>query len=150
MGRVGASFQVARFVNDQDSIGIGHGRWRLFQQLAAPGIHRCFVPIRFRQEPLQALGPRFVGPIAGRRVGQPGQRLVALGRQQQTFQVAPEAFALVPFREQRVEDLGKRFEPAGGGPGYASLGHRAPPLPGLPQLFSRVNKLPVALARGSD
>ena len=74
------------------------------------------------EEPLQGLDGRLLGADDRFGVGECGERLIALSRQEESFQIAAEGLALVALAEQVVELLGIGFQQTGG------RGITAPPL----------------------
>jgi len=96
-------FAGASLVDDEDAGGVRGRLGALQQDLEPAPVDGLGVPAGFREEPLQALGLLVLRP--GRRlgVGQSGEGLVALGRKQQAFEVAAEAFALGTSAEEVVE-----------------------------------------------
>lgn len=126
-----APFTVAVLVYYQDALPVGRGLRVRPQQLdPAAVVHGPRVPPRLRQEPLQTL--HFLTLCSDYRlgVGKRRERLVALGRKQEPFEVAPKAPALSASPEKIIEAGGIPFERAGSGGYGRSFGHlRTPPPP---------------------
>src|SRR5215203_4201937 len=72
-------------------------------ELEATFVDLLRIPPRFRKEPLQALCFLSLGTCHGFGISKSGQSLVAFGRQEQTFQVAPERVALGAGAEDGIE-----------------------------------------------
>src|SRR5215211_1249674 len=93
---------LTMLVYDQNALLARSTRALLEHELQPTRVDLHRVPPRFRKELLQAL--RFLTLRSHNRlgVGQGSERLVALGRQQQTLQVTPESVALGAGAEKIV------------------------------------------------
>ena len=109
------------------------------------------IPTGFGEEPLQALLLPSLRPRDGLRVGERGQGLVALRREQQPLQVAPAAVTLGASTEEAVEADDVLFEGAGDGETGSLLVMAAPPYATIgTRPRSYFNKLPVAGLEASE
>ena len=124
MGGLGAGLAVAGVVNDQHPPLVRAGRRVAQQQRQAALIDLLVVPGRFRQEPLQLLHGRMLGPDDRFGAGQGGQGLAALAWQQQHLQIGTQATALGEPGKQGVELGGVVLQGAGCGWAGQPLGHR--------------------------
>src|SRR5215204_5632186 len=99
-------------------------------ELEATFVDLLRIPPRFRKEPLQALCFLSLGTCHGFGISKSGQSLVAFGRQEQTFQVAPERVALGAGAEEVIEALGIVFEWSRSRTYWVASGHgETPPQP---------------------
>ena len=114
-------------------------RHRIGTQPGNPALVHCRgIPGGLREEPLQALRLRMLRTNDWFGVGKGGQGLVALGRQQETFQVAAKAIALIPLRKEGVERVAVRFQGTRGGRNGEALRHNCISSPlVLPLLLSQ-------------
>src|SRR5215210_600113 len=108
-------FSVAGLVYDQ-SARFDRSRLGVFQhQLYPAPVDRLRLPAGLREEPLQALGLLALGSAHRSCVCQGRKRLVALLGQQETFEIAAEAFALSAVGEKIVESSGVILQRTGSG-----------------------------------
>jgi hypothetical protein len=114
VGGVGPRLAVAGVVDDQHARGVGRRRRVGQQQLQPPRVDRRAVPGGLREEVLQLLGGRVLGPDHRLRPGEGGERLVPLPWQEQALQVDPEGPALGQRAEAGVELPGVRLQRPGG------------------------------------
>ena len=113
------------------------------QLLDPPRVERLGLPGRLGEEPLQALRRRGLRPEVRLGPRQPGQRLVALARQEQPVQIVAEGATLGQAREAVVElpDVGLQRDRCGR-TGY-SAGHGGTSLPYRRTSHASPNKLPI-------
>ncbi len=126
---------VAGLIDGQNTSSSGRQHLKPLQQLSPQLTDRRRIPVRLGQEPLQALHLRLLR--TGQRLGvrQCGERLVALRRQQQPFQIAPERFALVASRKQTIKLQGEIFQWTGRGSDIQAFRHAPPPPPVYTRFF---------------
>ncbi len=99
-------------------------RHRVRTQRGNPALVYCRgIPGGLREEPLQALRLGMLRTNDWFSVGKGGQGLVALGRQQETFQVAAKAITLIPSRKEGIERVAVRFQGTRGGRNGEALSH---------------------------
>src|SRR5215208_4912395 len=110
-------------VYDQNALAMGSRRCRLEQELQTALVDLLGIPAGFGEKPLQTLRFLALGPYNGFGVGQSRQGLVALGREQEPFQVAPETFPLGARPKKMVETDSVLFEGSWSGGNGQSLGH---------------------------
>jgi hypothetical protein len=110
-----AVLAVAGVIDHQHPLGVRRGDRVGLQQRDPPLVDRLVVPGRLRQEPLQPLDLAMLGAGDRLGVGQGGQGLVAITRQQQALQVVAQTPALRHACQQRVKLLGVVLQRAGRG-----------------------------------
>src|SRR5829696_8782046 len=127
MRRMLAPLAVPMLIYDQHTLFGGSRSWGLAHQLQPPRVNLLRVPSRFRKEPLQALCFLSLGTCHGFGISKSGQSLVAFGRQEQTFQVAPERVALGAGAEDGIEAVNVVLKWAWSRAYWVAFGHSATP-----------------------
>jgi hypothetical protein len=110
-------------IDHQDAPPVRNGARIVEQESESALVGLARIPPGFRKEPLQALRFLTLRSGHGLGVGKGGQSLVALGRKQQPFEVAAQAFTLGASAEEIVETGGVIFEWSGGRVNGQASGH---------------------------
>lgn len=99
---IGAVLAVASVIDDENAVLVWRCGSLAHQQFQATRVHRLGIPGRFREEKLQGPGWRLCADYR-LRAHQGGECLVAIARQEQSFQVGAEATPLGDIPKEMVK-----------------------------------------------
>lgn len=123
--RLRAPLAIAGLVDGQHTGRVGGRLLFRKEQFQSPLVDLVGIPGRLAKKPLQLLGLRLRRASDRLGVGQRRERLVALRRQKESFEVAAEGFALAAALEQVIEGDGEVLQRTGSSHNRLAVAHGA-------------------------